>query len=64
MGGEALGLVKIIWTSTGEFQDQEVRVCGLRSREFGGCTGLWDRILNVRKKTYILKTNKKNLIPY
>jgi hypothetical protein len=32
IGGEALGLVKIICPSTGEFQDQEVGVGGLWSR--------------------------------
>ena len=32
MGGEALGLVKIICPSTGEYQGQEVRVGGLGSR--------------------------------
>jgi hypothetical protein len=32
MGGEALGLVKIICPSTGERQDQEAGVGGLGSR--------------------------------
>jgi hypothetical protein len=41
MGGEALGLVKIICPSTGECQSQEVGVCGLGSRAGeGGYRGL------------------------
>jgi hypothetical protein len=32
MGGEALGLVKILCPSTGEYQGQEVGVGGLGSR--------------------------------
>ena len=36
MGGEALGLVKTICPSTGEFQDQEAEVGGLGSRVGGG----------------------------
>jgi hypothetical protein len=36
MGGEALGLVKIICPSTGECQGQEAGVGGLRSRAGGG----------------------------
>jgi hypothetical protein len=36
MGGEALGLAKIICPSTGECQGQEEGVGGLGSRERGG----------------------------
>ena len=36
MGGEALGLVKIIFPSTGECQGQEAGVDGLGSRAGGG----------------------------
>jgi hypothetical protein len=32
LGGEVLGLVKIIFPSTGEHHSQEVGVCGLASR--------------------------------
>ena len=39
MGGEALGLVKIICPSTGECQGQEVGVGGLGSRVGGGNRG-------------------------
>jgi hypothetical protein len=41
MGGEALGLVKIICLSTGECEGQEVGVGGLGSRMGGGYRGLW-----------------------
>ena len=40
MGGETLGLAKIICPSTGEWQGQEVRVGGLRSRAVEGYRGL------------------------
>jgi hypothetical protein len=40
MGEEALGLVKIIFSSTGESQGQEVGVGGSRSRVGGGYRGL------------------------
>jgi hypothetical protein len=40
MGGEALGLVKIICPSTGECQGQEVGMGGLESRAGGGYRGL------------------------
>jgi hypothetical protein len=40
MGGEALGLVKIICHSTGECQVQEVVVGVLGNREWGGYRGL------------------------
>jgi hypothetical protein len=39
MGGEALGLVKIICPSTGECQGQEAGVGGLGSRVRGGYRG-------------------------
>jgi hypothetical protein len=45
MGGEALGLAKILCPSTGECQGQEVRVGGLGSRAEGGYRGLWERKL-------------------
>jgi hypothetical protein len=35
MGGEALGLTKIIFPSIGEYQGQEGGVCGLGSRVGG-----------------------------
>ena len=44
MGGEALGLVKIICPSTGECQGQEVGVGGLGSRAGGGYGGFLDSI--------------------
>jgi hypothetical protein len=34
-GGEALGLVKVLWPSIGECQGQEVGVGGLGSKRFG-----------------------------
>jgi hypothetical protein len=40
MGGEALGLVKIICPSTGEYLGQEAGVGGLRSRVGGEYKGL------------------------
>jgi hypothetical protein len=39
MGGEALGLAKIISPNTGECQGQEVGVCGLGSGGGGGVYG-------------------------
>jgi hypothetical protein len=45
MGGEALGLKKIICLSTGEFQGQEAGVGGLKSRAGGGYRGLLERKL-------------------
>jgi hypothetical protein len=39
MGGEALGLVKILCPSTGECQGQEMEVGRLRSRVGGGGIG-------------------------
>jgi hypothetical protein len=44
MGGEALGLVKIICPSTGECQGQEVGVGGLGSRAGDGIGDFWDSI--------------------
>jgi hypothetical protein len=44
MGGEALGLAKIICPRTGECQDQEAGVGGLGSRA-GGYRGLLERKL-------------------
>jgi hypothetical protein len=41
MGGEALGLAKIIRPSTGECQGQEAGVGGLENRAEGGYRGLW-----------------------
>ena len=40
LGGEALGLAKIICPSTGEYQGQEAGVDGLESRVQGGYKGL------------------------
>ena len=40
LGGEALGLAKIICPSTGECQGQEAGVGGLGSRVGGGYRGL------------------------
>jgi hypothetical protein len=45
MGGEALGIAKIICPSTGECQDQETGVGGLRSRAGGGYSRLSERKL-------------------
>jgi hypothetical protein len=45
MGGEALGLVKIICPSTGECQDQEAGVGGLGSRTGERYRGLSERKL-------------------
>jgi hypothetical protein len=45
MGGEALGLAKIIYLSIGECQGQEVGMCGLESRAGGGYRGLLERKL-------------------
>jgi hypothetical protein len=36
MGGEVLGIAKIIWPNTGECQGQEVGVGGLGSSAGGG----------------------------
>jgi hypothetical protein len=44
MGGEALGLVKIICPSTGQYQGQETGVGGLESGG-GGCRGILERKL-------------------
>jgi len=41
LGGEALGLAKIICPSTVECQGQEAGVGGLGSRVEGGNRGLW-----------------------
>jgi hypothetical protein len=41
MGGEAIGLAKIICSSTEECQGQEAGVGGLGSRAGGGYRGLW-----------------------
>jgi hypothetical protein len=41
MGGEALGLAKIIYPNTEECQGQEVEVGGLGSRVGRGYRGLW-----------------------
>jgi hypothetical protein len=44
MGGEVLGLVKIICPSTGECQGQEAGVGGLGSRAGGGIGDFGDSI--------------------
>jgi hypothetical protein len=45
MGGEALGLVKVICPSIGEFQGQKAGMSGLGSRAGGGYRGLSERKL-------------------
>jgi hypothetical protein len=45
LGGEALGLEKIICPSTGERQGQEARVGGLGNRAGGGYSGFSERKL-------------------
>ena len=40
LGGEALGLAKIIYPNTGEYQGQEAGVGGLEIRVGGGYKGL------------------------
>jgi hypothetical protein len=50
MGGEALGLLKIICPSTGECQGQEVGVDGLGSRAEVGYRGLLGYHLNVSEE--------------
>jgi hypothetical protein len=50
MGGEALGLEKIICPSTGECQGQDEGVCGLGSREEEGIGDLGDSISNVNEE--------------
>jgi hypothetical protein len=45
VGGEALGLSKIICPSTGEYQDQEAGVGRMGSRVGGGDRGLSERKL-------------------
>jgi hypothetical protein len=40
LGGEALGIAKIICPNTGEYQGQEVDVGGLESKVGGGYKGL------------------------
>ena len=44
MGGETLGLVKIICPITGECQGQEAGVDGLGSRVGEGIGDFWDNI--------------------
>jgi hypothetical protein len=41
VGGEVLGLAKILGPSTGECQDQEVRVGGLGEQEVGNVKGIF-----------------------
>jgi hypothetical protein len=50
MGGEALGLVKIIYSSTGECQGQEEGVGGLGIRVGKCIRDLKDSILNVNEE--------------
>jgi hypothetical protein len=40
MGGKALGIAKIIYPGTGEYQGQELGVVGFRNRAGGGFRGL------------------------
>jgi hypothetical protein len=49
MGGEALGLEKIICSSTGEYQGQEAGVGRVVSRAWGGYRGLLERKLGKGK---------------
>jgi hypothetical protein len=51
VGGEVLGLVKIICLSTGECQGQEAGVGGLGSRVGGWYRGLSDSIWNVNEES-------------
>jgi hypothetical protein len=48
MGGEALGIVKIICPRTGERQGQEVGVGGLGSMVGGSYRGLWGEYLKCK----------------
>jgi hypothetical protein len=48
MGGEALGIVKIICPSRGECYGQEVGMGGLGSKAWGGHRGLSERKLRKR----------------
>jgi hypothetical protein len=50
MGGEALGIAKIICPSTGELQGQEVGVGGLGIRVGEGIGDFGDSILNVNEE--------------
>jgi hypothetical protein len=50
MGGEALGLGKIICPNTGECQGQEVGVGGLRSRAGEGIGDIRDSISTVNEE--------------
>ena len=50
MGGEALGLAKIICPSTGECQGKEAGVGGLGSRAGEGIGDFWDSIGNVNEE--------------
>jgi hypothetical protein len=50
MGGEALGLLKIICLSTEECQGQEAGVGGLGSRVGEGIGGFGDSIWNVNEE--------------
>jgi hypothetical protein len=45
MGGESLGIAKIICPSTGECQGQETEVGGLGNKAGGGYMGLSERKL-------------------
>jgi hypothetical protein len=45
MGGEALGLPKIMYYSTGESQSQEVGVDGMGGRAGAGCMSLLEKKL-------------------
>ena len=59
MGGEALGLVKIICPTTGECQVQEAGVGGLGSRVVGGFRGLFGK--ETMKRDSILNVNEENI---
>jgi hypothetical protein len=60
MGGEALGPVKVLYPSIGEFQDQEWEWMGWRAGEWGekrGDRGFLEEKLGKEKKT---ETRRRN----
>jgi hypothetical protein len=50
LGGEALGLAKIICPNTGEYQGQEAGVGGWRAGSGEGIRDFWDSILIVNEE--------------
>ena len=59
--GESLGLVKIIYPSTGECQGQEAGVGELASRVGEGIGNFQDSIWNVNEEKYLIKNELKNI---